>query len=70
MVERVNTGGVMSFDYSKAEKSKLGKELKKDIKRGYMEYYYRKRREKRRKLMIIILVIIVIVGGLLAVFLR
>lgn len=66
MVEKVNTGGVMSFDYSKAEKSKLGSEQKKDIERGYEEYEKRKRRERRKKFIIILLIVIIIVSGIAA----
>ena len=66
MVEKVNTGGVMSFDYSKAEKSKLSSEQKRGIERGYEEYERRKRRERRKKFIIILLIIVIIFAGLLA----
>ncbi len=65
-MERVNTGGMMSFDYSKAEKSKLNKEQREDIDKGYEEYYDRKDREKRKKFFIILLIIILIIAGILA----
>ena len=67
MAERVNTGGLMDFDYSKWEKkSKLSKQQKDDIERGYDEYYGRKEREKRKKFFIIVLIIILVVAGVLA----
>ena len=66
MVERVNTGGIMSFDYSKAENGKLNKEQKEDIERGYDEYYSRKEKERRKKFFIILLIIVLIAAGILA----
>jgi len=66
MVEKVNTGGVMSFDYSKAEKSKLSNEQKEDLEKGYDEYYTRKEKEKRKKFFIILLIVILVLTGIVA----
>lgn len=66
MGERVETGGLMSFDYSKAERSKLSKEQKENIERGYAEYYMRKERERKKKFFIILLIIVLVVAGILA----
>ncbi|MDO8508799.1 MAG: hypothetical protein Q7S27_03895 [Nanoarchaeota archaeon] len=66
MVERVNTGGAISFNYSKGEKSKLNKEQKEDIEKGYDEYYSRKERERKKRFFIILLIVILIVAGILA----
>ena len=67
MVEKVNTGGVMSFDYSKAEKNKkLSKEQKDEIKKGYDAYYTRREKERRKRFFIILLIIVIILAGLLA----
>jgi hypothetical protein len=68
MVERVQTGGVMSFDYGKGRKREASEEQKKDIAIGYEEYSERKKREKR-KMWVIILVIIVVLTGLSVLFL-
>ena len=67
MVERVNTGGMISFDYSKSEKNKkLSKQQKEDIKRGYDTYYQRREKEKRKRFFIILLIVILVVAGILA----
>lgn len=68
MVEKVETGGLMRFDYSKREDEKrMSENQKQEIAEGYERYYERKRREKRRKFFIIILIIIIILAGLIAV---
>lgn len=66
MSERVETGGLMSFDYSKSEKPRMSEEQKKEIEEAYEKYYERKRREKRRRFFIIVLIIVIILAGLLA----
>ncbi len=67
MAEKVNTGGVMSFDYSKAEKNrKLSKEEKEEIKKGYDAYYTRKEKERKKRFFIILLIIVIVIAGLLA----
>lgn len=66
MVERVNTGGVMSFDYSKAREKRLNTEQKEEIERGYDEYYDRKDREKKKKFFIIVMIVILVLAGILA----
>ncbi len=50
MAERVQTGGVMSFDYSSRRARKLSGEKKKEIKDAYGEYYERKKKERRNKI--------------------
>ncbi len=66
MVERVETGGLMRFDYSSSEQPKLGEERKREIEEAYERYYARRRREMRRKFFIILLIVVVIIGGILA----
>ena len=66
MSERVETGGLMSFDYSKAEKPKIGEEQKRDIAEAYEKYYERKEKERRRRFFMIVLIIIIVLAGLLA----
>ena len=66
MGERVETGGLMSFDYSKREIPKIGEEQKREIEGAYEEYYERKMREKKRKFFIIALIVIVVLAGILA----
>ena len=65
MGERVETGGLMSFNYSKAEKSKLSKKDKAEFEKAYEKYYERKKREKRRKFFIVLLIIILLIAGLI-----
>ena len=50
MVERVETGGMMSFDYSKSDHKKLDPKRKRFIGKGYEEYEERRRIEKRNSL--------------------
>ncbi len=66
MSERVETGGLMHFDYSKGEESRMNEEQKREIEEAYDKYHERKRRERRRKFFIIVLIIIVVLAGLLA----
>ena len=61
-MERVETGGLMSFDYSKAEKSKLSKKDKAEFEKAYERYYERKKREKRRRFIIVLIIILLIIG--------
>ena len=65
MVEKVETGGVMSFNYSSKERTKLSGEKKKEIEEAYGKYYKRKSREKRNRIMkwgiVISLLLIVLV---------
>ena len=66
MVERVETGGLMSFKYENQEKKTLNEADKKEIERGYDEYYERKRREKRNKIIVwvfILLIILIIISA-------
>jgi cytoskeletal protein RodZ len=69
MGERVETGGLMSFDYSKSSTKKLSDKQKNEIEDGYGKYYERRRKEKRRRFILIILVIVVVVSGLLSAYL-
>ena len=70
MSERVETGGLMSFDYSKSGKPKMKEEERAEIEDAYEKYYKRKKREKRRKIFIIILIILLLIVGLGFLFLR
>ena len=60
MVERVETGGLMSFDYSKSRRSKLSLERKREIDKAYGRYWERKKKERRNKIMIFIIIILVL----------
>lgn len=70
MVERVQTGGLMSFDYSLAGKrSGLSKEEKKEIADAYEKARERRRKEKIRKWVIIgVAVVLLVLAGLLILF--
>jgi len=50
--ERVETGGLVSFDYGKKRSSKLSKSKEREIGLAYEKYYERRKREKRNKLII------------------
>ena len=63
-MERVETGGLMSFDYSKSGKPKMKDEERVEIEGAYQKYYERKKKEKRTRLFIIILIIILLIVGL------
>ena len=64
-MERVETGGLMSFDYSKAEKGKLSHKEKVEFEKAYEKYYERKKRKKRRKFIIILIVLLIVVSSAL-----
>jgi cytoskeletal protein RodZ len=69
MAEKVNTGGVMSFDYSKSGKQKLDENRKRDVEEAYLRADERKAKEKRnRTILWIVLVLVLIFLGIL--FLR
>jgi len=61
MPERVNTGGVKSFDYSKLEKQNLSDKQRKEIRDAYAKAAERKAREKRNRIIIWIIVILVLI---------
>ncbi len=69
MGERVETGGLMSFDYSRTgRKNEMSREEKKEISEAYGKYYDRKRRERKRKIImwiVIVLVILLVILGVL-----
>jgi len=68
MVERVQTGGVMSFDYSSQKRGKLSDEKKRDIKEAYGKYHERKRKERRNKIIgwgIVIFLILAVLAFIL-----
>lgn len=67
MAEKVETGGLMSFDYKGREIRKIGEEQKKNIERGYEQYYERKKKERRRRF--IIMLIVIVIAGLAAILL-
>lgn len=71
MTERVETGGLMKFQYEKgSKKTELSDEKKNRIRDAYAKAEIRKRREKRRRMMLILVFIIIIVGAGLAIFLK
>jgi len=51
MSERVETGGLMSFNYAKGKGPKISKSQKKDIADAYRNYYARKRSEMKIKIL-------------------
>jgi len=66
MGERVETGGLMSFDYSNEGQKKLSEQKRREIENEYEKYYERKRREIEKKFFIILLITILILTGILA----
>ncbi len=62
MVERVETGGMMSFEYNKDSGKKLSKEEKEEFNRAYQRAEERKEREKRNNLVILIIIILIIIS--------
>lgn len=68
MVERVNTGGMMSFDYSKSSPKKLDQDIKDEIKSAYESYYRRKKKNKIKKALFFVILIIVIAVILFIIF--
>jgi len=67
MAERVNTGGLKSFNYQSKKQQKLDKERKKEIELGYQQYYERKAIERKNKIIVyaIGIILLIIVGGYL-----
>ena len=59
MVERVQTGGAMNFEYKKHE-SKLKPAQKREIGEAYNLYYQRKKSEKKKRNILIIIIIVII----------
>ena len=68
-MERVETGGLKTFNYQKGEKKKLSNEERNEIKNAYAKYDERKKQEKRRRFFLIVLIIIILIAGLLAIIL-
>ena len=50
MVERVETGGLFSFNYEKGDDPKISKSQRKEIADAYNIYYERRRKERRAKI--------------------
>lgn len=70
MVERVTTGGTISFNYKKAEERKLSRGEKKEIDEAYEQYYERKRKEKKKRIIIWIIIALIIIALILFLFFR
>lgn len=68
MVEQVQTGGLMKFDYRNVRQGELDSERKDAILHGYAKAYERKRKEKRSKIifwLFLFLMILIILGYIL-----
>jgi len=61
-MERVETGGLMSFNYEKDNLSKLSEEQRREIKDAYRKADERRKRDKRNKIIFWIIAAIVILG--------
>ncbi len=61
MPERVQTGGMKVFDYSKVERQRLSDKDKKELNEAYAKADERKKRDKRNKIVIWIIVILVLI---------
>ncbi len=72
MAEKVSTGGVKSFTYTKEHNPRLTSEQKQEIREAYQHYDERKARQKKEKRtrIIIISIIILILIILAVLFLR
>ncbi|MDP2628725.1 MAG: hypothetical protein Q8P15_02410 [Nanoarchaeota archaeon] len=70
MVEKVQTGGVMSFDYSNSKKKELDIDTKNEIEEAYIKASERKMREKKKRMILWIVVILVLILVGLFTFLR
>ena len=70
MGERVETGGLMSFDYGRKKNPKLGDKKEKEINDAYEKYYERKKREKRNKIIIWMVIVLALILGVWFLFLR
>jgi hypothetical protein len=60
MPERVETGGLMSFDYSNSRARGLEEEQKREIEEGYLKAKERKARERRNRILIIVLIVLIL----------
>ena len=65
MVERVSTGGTVSFDYKIAEEKKLSQKEKKEIDEAYERYYERKNEEKKKGIIIGTIIALIIIALIL-----
>ena len=66
MAERIETGGLMTFDYSQAEEGEVSEEDKKEIAEAYEKAEERKARAKKMKwvwTLIAVLMIVLLVFG-------
>lgn len=57
IVERVNTGGLMEFNYPRGSRPPRDLKLEEDIREGYEEYNKIKRRNNILKLIVILITI-------------
>tara|TARA_Y100000310_G_scaffold336250_1_gene420286 strand:- start:270 stop:482 length:213 start_codon:yes stop_codon:yes gene_type:complete len=64
MAERVQTGGVKSFDYSKRKQRKLVDSEKSEIRQAYMRAGERKQRERRNRILMWVIIALILIGGL------
>ncbi len=66
MVERIETGGLMTFDYSNADVGEISEGDKKEIAEAYRRAEERRKREKKMKwvwtLIAVLMVVLLIIG--------
>ena len=62
MVERVETGGLMSFDYSRSGGSKLDDDEKREIDEAYARAEERKQKERRNRIILWVVVALIVLG--------
>ena len=59
MVERVQTGGAVNFEYKNRNSPTLNLKQKKEIAEAYEQYHERKKSEKRKRNILIIIAVLV-----------
>jgi surface antigen len=66
MVERIETGGLMAFDYSKSDTAEISEEDKNEIAEAYKKAEERKARAKKMKwvwtLIAVLMIVLLTVG--------
>ncbi len=68
MVERVQTGGVVSFEHKSQGDLKLDPKRKKDISEAYEKYYVRREEERKNRIIFWIGIILLIFIGLFTIW--